>query len=126
MKIKYSLIILFVFSLLNITALRYAIADEYYSITTNSWIEQSNGENAQVLQQIEDLKKRKALSSSGHVMNGSFSLANSSQSVAKTTQSNKLQQKEQLRIARKNALIKTLESRPVRKNLIIVNKTQDK
>ena len=124
MRAKYFLIILFVFFLFYVTGALYAIADEYYSVTTNSWIEQPSVKDVQVLQQIEDLKSKNSLSSSGHKIKGNLSLADPAQSVAKTTQSNKLQQKEQLRIARKNSLIKTLESRPVRQNLIMVNSTK--
>jgi hypothetical protein len=121
LKAKYFLIILFVFSLLNVTGLPCAIANEYYSVTTNSWLDQSVAHSAQVQSKIDELKNRKLFSNSGHSTKGNLTLADPAKSVAKTTQSKELQAKEHLRIARKNALIKMLGSRPARKNLMMVN-----
>lgn len=98
--------ILLVSSLLHISGLQYARA----GIIT-----------AKVQNQIEALKNRRTVSFSSRSAKGNLSLADPAKSVAKTTQSPKLKNKEQFRIARKNALIKMLGSRPNRRHLMIAN-----
>ena len=131
MKVKHSLITFLGFSLLITIGSLSAVGDDYSTAENSSghnslWkisnpkLGQSIARNQESRDETQNWTNQISLSSSGHRKNGSLSLADPVNTVIKTTNSDKLQKKEQIRMHRKILSKQRLEARSVRRNLILV------